>query len=243
MATGPHVLREPDDLLPGHPPPPLYGYSHVQPRRHVTMGEHATLAPNVSLETASASVGARTQIGERALPVGRRHERAHNHRRAVPVRPRGLRDRVGLWAPAGSADRLPGTERARRRHRQRRLAGCAGLRRRRRDDRRRVRGERGLGRYQVAPPGSVAVGIPARIVRRREDYAPRTEQGTDGSEAAPSRRDRRLRAPRERRRLGSHRHVSLPGGRSHLPPVPLRACRRRRLRSTRRRKRIRRRNG
>ena len=51
------------------------------------MGEHATLAPNVSLKR-DAPVGARTQIGEPRLPVGRSYGPAP--RRAVSDRPRAV---------------------------------------------------------------------------------------------------------------------------------------------------------
>ena len=45
----------------------FYGYSHVRPRRKVTMGEGATMAPNVSLRNGERIVvGARTKVGERA---------------------------------------------------------------------------------------------------------------------------------------------------------------------------------
>jgi acetyltransferase-like isoleucine patch superfamily enzyme len=44
-----------------------YGYSHAIPRRRLTMGAGATIAPNVSLRNAERIViGARSKVGERA---------------------------------------------------------------------------------------------------------------------------------------------------------------------------------
>ncbi|MGH3061422.1 MAG: acyltransferase, partial [Gaiellaceae bacterium] len=37
------------------------------------------------------------------------------------------------------------------------------------------------------PPGSVAVGIPARIVRRREDYVPTSQEGEEPADERPER--------------------------------------------------------
>jgi acetyltransferase-like isoleucine patch superfamily enzyme len=45
----------------------FYGYAHVQPRRHVTMGRGARLAPNVSIRNGERiTIGAWTRVGERA---------------------------------------------------------------------------------------------------------------------------------------------------------------------------------
>ena len=165
----------------------FYGYSHVQPRRHVTMGEHATLAPNVSLETASASRSARARrsasapylwagdtsgritIGEQCRFGPEVFVTASDYGlqpdQPIAYQERNERDVVignDVWLGArvfvGAGVTIGD--------------GCVV--------------SAGSVVTKSLPPGSVAVGIPARIVRRREDYAPRTEvSGTDGSEAAP----------------------------------------------------------
>src|ERR671918_752737 len=99
-----------------------YSYTHVRPRRRVTMGPGATLAPNVSLRNGERiSIGARSKVGERAY----------------------------LWAGDVSGRVTIGE-------------GCLV--------------SAGSVVSKSLPPGSVAVGIPARIVRRREDYAAKEEE-------------------------------------------------------------------
>ena len=159
-----------------------YGYSHVQPRRHVTMGEHATLAPNVSLRNgARITVGARTQIGERVyLWAGDTTGR-------ITI---GEQCRLGpeVFVTASDYGLLPDQPIAYQERNERDVVigndvwlgarvfigagvtigdGCVV--------------SAGSVVTKSLPPGSVAVGIPARIVRRREDYAPRAdgEQGGD----------------------------------------------------------------
>ena len=45
----------------------FYGYSHVRPRRKVTLGQGARIAPNVSIRNGERiSIGAGTHVGERA---------------------------------------------------------------------------------------------------------------------------------------------------------------------------------
>ena len=166
-----------------------YGYSHVQPRKYVTMGEHATLAPNVSLRNGERiSVGAHTQIGERVyLWAGDTSGR-------ITI---GEQCRFGpeVFVTASDYGLLPDQPIAHQERNERDVAigndvwlgarvfvgagvtigdGCVV--------------SAGSVVTKSLPPGSVAVGIPARIVRRREDYAPRTEvEGrSDGEpEAAP----------------------------------------------------------
>jgi acetyltransferase-like isoleucine patch superfamily enzyme len=166
-----------------------YGYSHVQPRKHVTMGEQATLAPNVSLRNGERiSVGARTQIGERVylwagdtsgrITIGEQcrfgpevfvtaSDYGLQPDQPIAYQERNERDVVignDVWLGArvfvGAGVTIGD--------------GCVV--------------SAGSVVTKSLPPGSVAVGIPARIVRRREDYAPRTEvEGrSDGEpEAAP----------------------------------------------------------
>src|SRR5918994_306059 len=117
-----------------------YSYTHVRPRRLVTMGEGATLAPNVSLRNGERiAIGARSKIGERAyLWAGDASGR-------VTI---GEDCRLGpeVFVAAGVTIG----------------DGCVV--------------SAGSVVSKSLPPGSVAVGIPARIVRRREDYAAKEEE-------------------------------------------------------------------
>lgn len=161
-----------------------YGYTHVQPRRKVTMGEGATLAPNVSLRNGERiSIGARSKVGERAyLWAGDASGRviigedcrlgpevfvtASDYGLApdetIAGQPRNERDVIignDVWLGA-------------------RVFVAAGV-------------SIGDGCVVSAgsvvskslPPGSVAVGIPARIVRRREDYATKEDRPRQVGEA------------------------------------------------------------
>ena len=155
-----------------------YGYSHVRPRRLMTLGEGATVAPNVSLRNGERIfVGARTKIGERAYVwAGDESGRvtigedcrlgpevfvtASDYGLApdetIAAQPRNERDVVignDVWLGA-------------------RVFVAAGV----------TIGDgsvvsAGSVVSKSLPPGSVAVGVPARIVRRREDYAARGEEG------------------------------------------------------------------
>jgi acetyltransferase-like isoleucine patch superfamily enzyme len=155
-----------------------YSYSHVRPRRRVTLGAGATLAPNVSLRNGERiTVGARTQIGERVyLWAGDESGRITigEHCRFGPeafvtasdyglqpdqpiaYQERSERDVVigndvwlGARAFVGAGVTIGD--------------GCVV--------------SAGSVVTKSLPPGSVAVGIPARIVRRREDYVPRSQAG------------------------------------------------------------------
>ena len=166
MATG-LVLREPDDLLPGHPPPPLL---RLQPRPAAQARDDGRARDARSQRLASKRRahlgGARTQIGERVhLWAGDTSGRITIGEQCrfgpevfVTASDYGLRrisrspTRSGTSATSSIGDDV--------------WLGAPGLRRRRRDDRRRVRGERGLGRHQVAP---------ARLGRRRH---PRPHRAT-----------------------------------------------------------------
>lgn len=161
-----------------------YSYSHVRPRRRVTLGTGATLAPNVSLRNGERiTVGARTQIGERvylwAGDVSGRITIGEHCRfgpevfvtasdyglqpdQPIAYQERNERDVVigddvwlGARAFVGAGVTIGD--------------GCVV--------------SAGSVVTKSLPPGSVAVGIPARIVRRREDYAPAPPEG----EAQPQR--------------------------------------------------------
>jgi acetyltransferase-like isoleucine patch superfamily enzyme len=158
-----------------------YSYSHVRPRRRVALGEGATLAPNVSLRNGERiTVGARTQIGERVYlwagdESGRITIGAHcrfgpevfvtasdyglQPDQPIAYQERHERDVVigdDVWLGArvfvGAGVTIGN--------------GCVV--------------SAGSVVTKSLPANSVAVGVPARIVRRREDYVPR--QAPDGGE-------------------------------------------------------------
>jgi acetyltransferase-like isoleucine patch superfamily enzyme len=163
----------------------FYSYSHVRPRRRLTMGEKATIAPNVSLRNGERiAIGARTRVGERAyLWAGDLTGR-------VTI---GNDCRLGpeVFITASDYGLAPDQKITEQERLERdveigndvwlgaRVFVGAGV---------------SIGDGSVVsagsvvtkslPPGSVAVGNPARIVRRREDYAP-TESGEEreGKEA------------------------------------------------------------
>jgi acetyltransferase-like isoleucine patch superfamily enzyme len=115
-----------------------YAYSHVRPRRRVTLGDGATLAPNVSLRN-----GERIAIGadygllpDQPIAYQERQERDVVIGDDVWL---GARAFVGAGVTIGS--------------------GCVV--------------SAGSVVTKSLPDNSVAVGNPARIVRRREDYVPR----------------------------------------------------------------------
>jgi acetyltransferase-like isoleucine patch superfamily enzyme len=162
-----------------------YGYSHVLPRRHVTMGAGATLAPNVSLRNGERiSIGARSKVGERAyvwagdgsgrVTIGEdcrigpevfitASDYGLAPEEKISQQPRNERDVVigdDVWLGA-------------------RVFVAAGV----------TIGDgcvvsAGSVVSKSLPPGSVAVGIPARIVRRREDYAAKADESrqADGAQ-------------------------------------------------------------
>jgi len=151
-----------------------YGYSHVRPRRKLTLGEDSRIAPNVSLRNGERiRIGARTRVGERAyLWAGDDSGRvtigddcrfgpevfvtASDYGLApdekITEQPRLERDVVignDVWLGA-------------------RVFVAAGV----------TIGDgcvvsAGSVVTKSLPAGAVAVGNPARIVRRREDYGPR----------------------------------------------------------------------
>jgi len=151
-----------------------YAYSHVRPRRRVTLGDGATLAPNVSLRNGERiTIGARTQIGERVyLWAGDESGRITigEHCRFGPE----------VFITASDYGLLPDQPIAYQERQERDVvigddvwlgarafvgagvtigSGCVV--------------SAGSVVTKSLPENSVAVGIPARIVRRREDYVPR----------------------------------------------------------------------
>lgn len=159
-----------------------YSYSHVRPRRHVTMGEGATLAPNVSLRNGERiSIGRGSKIGERAYIW------AGDSSSTVTI---GQDCRFGpeVFVTASDYGLAPDAKIAEQERNERdvvigndvwlgaRVFVGAGV----------TIGDgsvvsAGSVVTKSLPPGSVAVGNPARIVRRREDYAASAE----GDASAP----------------------------------------------------------
>jgi acetyltransferase-like isoleucine patch superfamily enzyme len=149
-----------------------YSYSHVKPRRKLTKGPQTTIAPNTSLRNGERIViGARTRVGERAyLWAGDTEGR-------ITI---GDDCRLGpeVFITASDYGLAPDAKITEQERNERdveigndvwlgaRVFVGAGV---------------SIGDGSVVsagsvvtkslPPGSVAVGVPARIVRRREDYA------------------------------------------------------------------------
>lgn len=167
----------------------FYSYSHVRPRRRVTLGPGATLAPNVSLRNGERiTVGARTQIGERVFlwagdATGRITIGAHcrfgpevfvtaSDYGLMPDQPIAYQERNERDVEIGDDVWLGA-----------RVFVGAGV----------TIGDgcvvsAGSVVTKSLPPGSVAVGIPARIVRRREDYVRQEDaDGTSGGEPSERR--------------------------------------------------------
>ena len=82
------------------------------------------------------------------------------------------------------------------------------------------------------PAGSIAAGVPARVVRRREDYA-QAESAPDTARPRSRGRPRRGRGQGRaagglsRRPLGPDRHLPVPRRRARLPGLARRAAARR----------------
>jgi acetyltransferase-like isoleucine patch superfamily enzyme len=148
-----------------------YSYTHVRPRRLLTMGPGATIAPNVSICNGERiTIGAGTKIGAHAsLWAGDSTAR-------ITI---GSNCRLGpeVFLTASNYGLLPGLTVAEQERDERdivigddvwlgvRVFVGAGV-------------EIGSGSVVSAgsvvtrslPPGSIAAGVPARVVRRREDY-------------------------------------------------------------------------
>lgn len=150
----------------------FYHYSHVEPRRRVTLGARSTLAPNVSLRNGERiTIGTRTQIGEHVCLW------AGDEQGSITIGD-DCRFAPGVFVTASDYGLDP----------------TAKIHEQARNERDVVIGDDvwlgarvfigagvtiGDGSVVSAgsvvtkslPPGSIAVGVPARIVRRREDYA------------------------------------------------------------------------
>jgi acetyltransferase-like isoleucine patch superfamily enzyme len=154
-----------------------YAYTHVQPRRRLTMGEGARLAPNVSLRNGERiTIGARSRVGAHAylwagdasgrVTIGEdcrlgpevfvtASDYGLSPDEKIASQPRNERDVVignDVWLGARvfiAAGVTVGD-------------GCVV--------------SAGSVVTKSLPPGSVAVGIPARIVRRREDYGAKEDE-------------------------------------------------------------------
>lgn len=160
-----------------------YSYSHVRPRRRLTLGEGATIAPNVSLRNGERiSVGRGSKVGERAYIW------AGDASGRITI---GEDCRLGpeVFVTASDYGLSPDEKIAEQERNERdvvigndvwlgaRVFVGAGV----------TIGDgsvvsAGSVVTKSLPPGSVAVGIPARIVRRREDYgeaAPKPEPEGD----------------------------------------------------------------
>jgi acetyltransferase-like isoleucine patch superfamily enzyme len=149
----------------------FYGYSHVRPRRKLTLGAGARIAPNISIRNGERiSIGARSHVGERAYVwAGDSHGR-------VSI---GDDCRIGpeVFITASDYGLRPDEKIAEQERNERdvvigndvwlgaRVFVGAGV----------TIGDgcvvsAGSVVSRSLPPGSIAVGIPARVVRRREDY-------------------------------------------------------------------------
>jgi acetyltransferase-like isoleucine patch superfamily enzyme len=162
-----------------------YGYAHVLPRRHVTLAPGATLAPNVSLRNGERiSVGAGTHVGERAYLW------AGDDTSRITI---GANCRLGpeVFVTASDYGRLPGQNIA---EQERDEADVTigddvwlGVR---------VFVGKGVtigdGCVVAAnsvvtrdlPAGAIAAGVPARVVRRREDVGAAAEAAKEEAEPA-----------------------------------------------------------
>ena len=164
-----------------------YGYSHVRPRRMLTIGQGSTIGPNVSLANAERiTIGADTKVGEHAyLWAG-----ASTGRISI-----GDHCRIGpeVFITASDYGLMPDEAIAHQERNERdvvigddvwlgvRVFVGAGV-------------EIGDGCVVSAgsvvtrslAPGCIAAGVPARVVRRREDYArlaDRAEEPEPGAHA------------------------------------------------------------
>ena len=151
----------------------FYGYSHVRPRRKVTLAPGARIAPNVSIRNGERiSIGTGTHVGERAyLWAGDSHGRVTigDHCRLGPevfisASDYGLQpDELIAYQERNERDVVIGNDV----WLGTRVFIGAGV----------TIGDgcvvsAGSVVSRSLPPGSIAVGVPARIVRRREDYRP-----------------------------------------------------------------------
>lgn len=161
----------------------FYSYSHVRPRRRVTMGDGARIAPNVSIRNGERiTIGAGSHVGERAYLW------AGDESGAISI---GEHCRLGpeVFVTASDYGLRPDELIAFQERNERDVVigddvwlgarvfvgagvsigdGCVV--------------SAGSVVARSLPAGSVAVGVPARIVRRREDYAPREPEALSDDE-------------------------------------------------------------
>ena len=159
----------------------FYGYAHVQPRRRLTLGPGATIAPNVSLRNGERiAIGAGTHVGERAyLWAGDTSGRITigEHCRLGPE----------VYITASDYGLLPDEHIAYQARNESdvvigndvwlgaRVFVGAGV----------TIGDgcvvsAGSVVTRSLPANAIAAGFPARVVRRREDYTPEPGEGVEG---------------------------------------------------------------
>lgn len=149
-----------------------YNYSHVRPRRHVTMGPGSTLAPNVSIANGERiAIGAGSKVGERAFLW------AGDESGRITIG-EGCRLGPGVFVTASDYGVMPGRDITEQPRNERDIVIGNGV---------------WLGAYvfvgagveigdgcvvsagsvvtRSLPANSIAAGVPARVVRRRDDYA------------------------------------------------------------------------
>jgi acetyltransferase-like isoleucine patch superfamily enzyme len=166
----------------------FYGYSHVRPRRKLTLGNGVRLAPNVSIRNGERiTIGAGTHVGEHAYLW------AGDERGRITI---GEHCRFGpeVFITVSDYGLKPGELIAYQERSERdvvigsdvwlgaRVFVGAGV----------TIGDgcvvsAGSVVARSLEPGSIAAGVPARVVRRREDYTPAgPSDGEEGGEATPS---------------------------------------------------------
>ncbi|MFN8222136.1 MAG: acyltransferase [Gaiellales bacterium] len=151
----------------------FYHYTHIEPRSKATLGHDARLAPNVSLRNGERiSIGARSRIGEHAFLW------AGDSSGHITIGA-DCRFGPGVFVTASDYGLMPDELIATQEKNEQDIVigndvwlganvfvaagvnigdGC-------------VVGA-GSAVTRSLPAGSIAVGVPARVVRRREDYAP-----------------------------------------------------------------------
>ena len=174
----------------------FYGYSHVRPRRKLTRGNGVRLAPNVSIRNGERiTIGSGTHVGEHAYLW------AGDDQGEISI---GEHCRIGpeVFITASDYGLRPDELIAYQERNERDVAigsdvwlgarvfvgagvtigdGCVV--------------SAGSVVTRSLPPGSIAVGVPARVVRRREDYAPDRASADADAEGSVSASDVRAEDP------------------------------------------------